>query len=305
MPSEFREPAWHRLGKVLDNPPTVQEAIAQAGLDWTVLEEPVYGIDNGNPTPIPGYKRLVRDRDRSTLGIVSSRYRPLQNIKAFEWFNFLLHEGDISLETAGSLRGGRRVWILAKINDSPKEVRPGDAVAPYLTLSNSHDGTLAVWFVFTPIRIVCANTLTLALRNREEEEKIGRAMRICHNSSLDSKMEQAKSAIDLSRRQFALAHEQYQALEGKLVSPSLLLQYVGKVFDTDNPIEMKAWAQIQRNFECGQGNRGQSLWDAMNAVTEYLDYQRGRSDDTRLDSSWFGEAARIRRKAHREALALL
>jgi phage/plasmid-like protein (TIGR03299 family) len=311
MPHEFdtgflvNEPAWHRLGKVLDNPPNTEQAIIEAGLDWMVLEEPIYRIEKEGIVQIDTHKSLIRDRDRQLLGVVSKGYHPLQNSQAFRWFDALLHEGDVTLEAAGSLKKGKRIWILAKIQMNPLEIQEGDAVQPYLLLHNSHDGSTAIWIQFTPIRVCCWNTLSWAAASRYEDEKNHKAFRIRHNSNIDEKLALAQQALDLARRTFDIAVDEYKAMALKPISSEVLELYIGNIFNSENPTEHKAFPLIQENFEAGRGNNGRTLWSAYNGFTEWLDHQRGKSDASRLESAWFGDSARLRIKAHREALALL
>ena len=145
------QPAWHHLGTVLDNAPTTEDAIVRAKLDWRVIEEPILQADGDKTAP---KKRLVRDRDRHQLGIVDRDYTPLQNDMAFRWFDPLLEKGRIQLDAAGSLQGGRHIWILAKVKNMEGKIGHEDWVRPYLLLHNSHDGSDAVWLQFTPIRVV-------------------------------------------------------------------------------------------------------------------------------------------------------
>jgi phage/plasmid-like protein (TIGR03299 family) len=299
------EPAWHRLGKVLDNPPTTEAAIKDAGLDWRVLEEPVYTLENNEPKEILGYKSLVRDRDRSILGVVTNHYNPLQNDEAFRWFDPLLHEGDVSLEAAGSLRGGKRIWVLAKVNTICLEVQDGDVVNPYLLLHNSHDGSTAVWLQFTVIRVVCWNTLSWASASRQKDEKTGKAFRIRHSGTLKENLGIAMEALDFTRQTFTHTVEEYRAMAKKSITKELFELYVGEVLGTETPTSTRAYPQIEANFLSGRGNLGKTLWDAYNGVTEWIDYQRGRSEATRLESAWFGESAAKRAKAHSVALELL
>ena len=299
------QPAWHGLGKVLDNPPSTQQAIIDADLDWQVLEQPVYRVQNGKPEVIPGYKSLVRDNDARVLGVVTDFYHPLQNREAFTWFDFLLHEGNVSLEAAGSLKNGKRIWILAKINNADADILDGDVVKPYLLLHNSHDGSTAVWIQFTPIRVVCWNTLSWAASSRHQDEKAQKAIRIRHSGSITEQLALAQNTLDLTRQMFTHTVCEYREMARKSITTELLEFYVGKVLETETPTSTRAWSQIAQNFESGRGNQGQSLWDAYNAITEWLDYQRGRSEATRLESAWFGDSACVRHKAHVEALALL
>jgi phage/plasmid-like protein (TIGR03299 family) len=300
-----QQPAWHQLGKVLDNPPTTEQAIIEAGLDWKVLEEPIYRIEKDGLVRIPTHKSLVRDRDRKLLGVVSNAYHPLQNSEAFKWFDILLHEGEVTLEAAGSLKRGKRIWILAKIHMNPVEIQAGDAIQPYLLLHNSHDGSTAIWIQFTPIRVVCWNTLSWAAASRYEDEKNRKAFRIRHNSNIEEKLALAQQALDLARQTFDTAIDDYKAMAFKPITKELFELYLANIFELETPRDNKAFPLIQENFEAGRGNQGKSLWDAYNGFTEWLDHQRGKSEVSRLESAWFGDSARLRIKAHREALALL
>ena len=300
-----KQGAWHGLGTVLDHPPSTAQAIVEAGLNWQVIEQPVYTQFEHGLSPVSTHKSLVRSSDRQLLGIVSNSYKPLQNHDAFSWFDFLLHDGDVSLESAGSLKNGKRIWVLAKINQSPTDVIKNDPVEPYLLLSNSHDGSTAVWIQFTPIRVVCQNTLSYALSNRQKDLSVGRAFRIRHQGNLQTKLNQAQNALDFARQQFAIATTEYQAMASVPLNQEDLDLYLSLVLNTDTPQSTRAYPQIVANFEQGRGNKGQTLWDAYNGVTEWLDHQRGSSDTSRLESAWFGNSAKTRVLAHQSALELL
>jgi len=254
---------------------------------------------------VPTHKALVRSTDYQQLGIVSHQYKPLQNLDAFNFFDFLLHDGDVSLEAAGSLKEGKRIWVLAKVNDLTQDVAKDDAVNPYLLLSNSHDGSLAVWIQFTPIRICCSNTLSYALSKRTEHQKIGRAFSIRHQGDIQAKLAQAKTALNFAQQQFSTTIEQYQLMANRQVSQFDLDLYLSEVLQTDTPQSTRAYPQIVANFEQGRGNNGSTLWDAYNGVTEWLDHQRGNSQNTRLNSAWFGSSAKTRILAHQKALELV
>lgn len=152
-----RETPWHGLGVKVASAQKSQEALRLAGLDWKVIQEPIY---TGNEEKIEGFKANVRDLDRKVLGVVTDRYKIIQNEEAFAFTDELLGEG-VRYETAGSLMGGRKVWLLAHL---PHEyIITGDRISPYLVFSNTHDGSGAVKVALTPIRVVCSNTLNLAL----------------------------------------------------------------------------------------------------------------------------------------------
>lgn len=298
-------PAWHKLGTVLNNPPTTEQAIIDAGLNWKVLKEPIYRKEEDNFQEVTTHKALIRDSDRKQLGIVSNLYNPLQNSDAFKWFDCLLHEGDVTLDAAGSLREGKRIWILSKINISPVEIQDGDAIEPYLLMHNSHDGTTAIWIQFTPVRVVCQNTLSWAAASRYEDEKNHKALHIRHNSNIEQKLNLAHQALDLARQTFNDSVNQYKLMANKSISTELFELYISNIFSIEDPTEHKAFSLIQENFEAGRGNSGKTVWDAYNGFTEFLDHQRGRSESSRLESAWFGDSSRLRIKAHNAALALL
>lgn len=178
-----REKPWHGLGVSVEQALSSKEALKLAGLDWKVLQEPIY-TDNG--IEIKGYKANVRDRDDTVLGVVTDRYKVVQNNEAFSFTDALLGEG-VRYETAGSLQDGRKVWMLARL---PREYMiSGERISPYLVFSNTHDGSGAVKVAITPIRVVCNNTLNLALDTAE------RTFSMIHTGDVGEKLEEAKSVL--------------------------------------------------------------------------------------------------------------
>ena len=152
-----REKPWHGLGTMVESAPSSIDALTLAGLDWSVVQKDVFTQDG---SPIPGFKVNLRDSDGAVLGIVSDRYRVVQNMDAFRFTDDLLGEG-VTYETAGALQGGRKVWMLARMPQ--RYFIAGDEIAPYLVVMNSHDGSSGIKVAMTPIRVVCQNTLNLAL----------------------------------------------------------------------------------------------------------------------------------------------
>ena len=152
-----RETPWHGLGRIVMDAPASREALELAGLNWQVESRNIY---SGTGAMIPGYRANVRSTDDAVLGVVSDRYRIVQNEEAFQFTDDLLGEG-VTYETAGSLQGGKKVWMLAKLPE--KYIIAGDEVTPYLVLFNSHDGSSGVKVAMTPVRVVCQNSLNLAL----------------------------------------------------------------------------------------------------------------------------------------------
>ena len=174
---------WHGLGTRVEEAPCAKEALALAGLDWRVIQKPVM---TGDGELIAGFKANVRDWDGRVLGVVTDRYKVVQNEDAFAFTDELLGEG-VSYETAGSLQGGRRTWILARLPQ--RYMISGDEVTPYLVFMNSHDGTGAIKAAMTPVRVVCQNTLNLALSTAK------RSWSTVHAGDIRGKLEDARNTL--------------------------------------------------------------------------------------------------------------
>ena len=184
-----RQVPWHGLGTMVQEAPTSEDALRMAELDWRVEQTPVF-TDAG--IEIPGYKANRRNTDGSILGIVSDRYRIVQNTEAFEFTDAIVGEtedGVVKYETAGSLCGGKRIWLLAKM---PTKKVLDDDVEPYMFFSNSHDGTGAIKVGMTPVRIVCANTLAIALNTAKRQWSTK------HVGDMQSKLEEAKLCLRMA-----------------------------------------------------------------------------------------------------------
>lgn len=306
-------PAWHRLGVVLENPPTVEEGIVAAGLNWEVSKEPIY---TGNQVKLESHVAITRSSDQKVLGVLGADYTPVQNLEAFQWFQPWLDSGDVTLESAGSLFGGKRIWVLGKVKIDPSEVVPGDEVESYILLSNSHDGSMAVRAGFTPVRVVCHNTLSAAHRRGDS-----RLLRVVHRGNVKDTLTKIQEVMDLHRKDFVASAEQYKILASRQINEEDFRAYVRKVFDTENRdfetlkaliVDTTDKRQMENKllplFEDGIGSdlpgvRG-TLWGAYNAVTEFLTHHRGRNLDNRFNALWFGESVKINQRALAEAVAL-
>lgn len=179
-----REKPWHGLGTVVEQAPDSQTALEISGLNWNVIQKNLMTTD-GN-SEIPGFKANIRDIDNSVLGIVTDRYKVVQNSEAFAFTDALLGEG-VSYETAGSLQGGRRTWILARLPH--QYIINGDEITPYMVFMNAHDGSGAIKVAMTPVRVVCSNTLNLALSTAK------RCWSCQHTGNINGKMEEAKNTL--------------------------------------------------------------------------------------------------------------
>jgi phage/plasmid-like protein (TIGR03299 family) len=300
------ETPWHGLGKILEHNPSIDEAIIQAGLNWDVNLHRVYAkVEGVELKDIPAFA-TIRSTDHAVLGVVGPTYRALQNRDAFKWFQPFIDANEAVLETAGSLRGGKRVWVLAKLNRDPMVIVGEDTVDKFILLSNSHDGTLAIRCGFSPVRVVCSNTLAMA--HDSESSKI---LRVRHTQKANLALEQIREIM--ADQSFEATADQYRALVRAGVVEKQLKQYINLVFkpviveggpmDTEDAKNeaKRLHERIIPLFETGRGNNmpgvAGTMWGAYNSITEYLTHERGRSNDIRLDSNWFGQAATLNQRA--------
>lgn len=209
-----REKPWHGLGTMVAEAPNSKDALRLAGLNWKVLQEPVY---TENEELIQGYKANVRDTDRKVLGVVTDRYKVIQNEEAFAFTDTLLGEG-VRYETAGSLQEGRRVWMLARM--PRKFIIGGERISPYMVFSNTHDGSGAVKTALTPIRVVCNNTLNLALRTAK------RSWSMIHTGDISGKIEEAKNTLLLADEYMTALGQEFENLRKIKLSEKQVLDYI-------------------------------------------------------------------------------
>ena len=295
---------WHGLGTQIpeDKKLSILEAIVAAKLDWRVELNDVF-IDNsdGCKTDIPDHYAVCRTSDNAFLGIVGPDYVPLQNEEALKWFQPFLDTEEATLETVGSLKGGRQVWALAKIRDGNMDVGEKDSVAHYILLSNSHDGSVAVHVGFTPIRVVCNNTLTMA-----HDSEASKLLRVRHTSNLHVNLELIREIMNVARKEFSATVEQYRNLHRHHIDTIGLEKYVRLVFSLPDKGGRDLIPNIIYLFENGRGSKeaGKTYWGAYNALTEYLNYFRGKTQDNTLSSLWFGDATHINRQALNVALEM-
>lgn len=227
-----REKPWHGLGTMVMEAPTSERALIAAGLDWKVRQEPLYVRDH---ELIRGYKANIRDSDEKVLGVVTDRYKVVQNDEAFAFTDSLLGEG-VRYETAGSLQDGRKVWLLARM---PQEyLIVGEQVSPYLVFQNSHDGMGAIKVAMTPIRVVCNNTLNLALSSAE------RIWSVKHVGELQQKMEEARDTLFRAEQYMSSLRKETELLQCKKLSERQVMDYIELLL----PIEEGEREQKQRNM---------------------------------------------------------
>ncbi len=305
------ETPWHGLGQALDEPATAKEAIQAAGLDWAVETVPVF-VNKGGLARIPDKMAIQRQDTKLVFNVMSNKYTPIQNMEAFNFFDGVVGAGEAIYHTAGSLFDGRKVWILAKLPGT-LEITKKDVLEKYILLTNSHDGTKAFTMAFTPIRVVCNNTLSVALGSLS-----GSTFKARHLPNVLNRVNEARELLGLAEAYFANLMEGVNRLVEKKFSESDMVTMVGEIYKLDPKKVMADQHFLVRHsaeatLSLYRGGQGTDLshvkgtaWAAFNAVTEYVDHHRpiGVQQKTegvavrekRLDYSWYGRNADLRQK---------
>lgn len=313
------EVPWHRLGAKVPAGINAEEMIRASGLDWTVVKKPV-----GRAQPAQRFVLVRKARGPAEvdleLGVVSGRYEPLQNTEAFRFFDPFIQQGVAFFETAGSLGDGGRVWVLARL-PGQIEVVPGDEVSRYLLLSNSHDGRGAVTIKFTPIRVVCQNTLILATKEGEKGHLVRHSKK-----AMPLRLGEVAQMAGLFQSTFDEAAASFRAMARVQMTAQRLEEYLEALFPRTDKQALSGdrpdrWGRVTEVFENPArngltGHARHSLWGAYNAVTYVEDYRstegktRPTADaaaalaDARLNRVWFGTGADLKLKALETGLKL-
>lgn len=309
----YGEPAWHGLGQGLDHAATAEEAIQQAHLDYTVEKFPLLATTNGRApmVRIPNQFATMRTDTWDVLGVVGDRYEVVQNKDAFAFFDQLVGEGEAIYHTAGALGLGERIWILAKMPDyivikgaNGKE----DAVEKYLLLTTGHDGQNQIKAKLTPVRVVCNNTLSMALRGTEQE------VTIIHSANVRDRLAEAHRILGLTNKLYSQVQAVFEKMSLKEVTNDQLLAYVNKLLPDNPDAENNTRRTNQREqiLDLAENGLGAELargtvWGAYNAVTEYADHvaTMNKTADQRLQYAWFGGGQDLKDDAFKLATTML
>lgn len=266
-----RETPWHGLGTKVMGAPGSREALTLAGLDWRVIQEPIY---TGAGETVEGYKANIRDTDRKTLGVVTDRYKVVQNYEAFAFTDSLLKEG-VRYETAGSLQGGKRIWLLAHM---PHEYMiSGERFSPYLLFSSTHDGSGAVKVALTPIRVVCQNTLNLALSTAK------RSWSMMHTGNIKGKIQEARETLLMADDYMDKLGQEFEALRKKKLTDEEVMGYIDILLPTEEgstPQQIKNMKRLQedmayRYFDAPDlQDVGKNAYRFINAVSDFATHSK-------------------------------
>lgn len=285
---------------------SVEETI-KAGLDWSVAKKPLAIASTEGDiagTMAEGVFGVFRTDRWQCLGAVGSDYECLQNRDIFEQFQPFLDAGQLSFESCGSLDEGRRVFVQARLCQEDTDIGGGDTIAPMLLIASSHDGSLATRVGFTPVRVVCQNTLSAAVSR-------GGLLKIRHTKSQTAALDAVMKTCDVARQEFAATCEQYKQLQRLPIDRKTLEAYVRRVLEVKDGEKMssrkaRSFDRIIRNALYGRGQSASELtaWSAYNGVTEWTTHSRQSDAKARQKSVWFGASAETNRKALGLALAI-
>jgi len=305
------EVPWHGLGTKVDGNLTPAQMLEAAGLNWNVYRKGLW-VDEVDHL-LTSHYALVRDTDDKILGVCGQDYQPTQNSDVFDFFEKFCKAGDMTMETAGSLCGGKRVWGLAKLNGGFM-LGGKDEVQGYILLDNPHIWGRSLQIMFTPIRVVCNNTLTAALRNNQNHEN---TFRMSHDRSFDDQIKKdAAEKVGLAMKALDVFKDQAEFLSKKRASDQKVVEFFARLVNAD------LYQSLEESSEDGTVSRADlgrttnrlldilhtqpgadlktsdgTWWGAFNAVTYYYDHVAGTDQDKRLTSAWFGSAAARKRQA--------
>lgn len=261
-----REMPWHKLGTNVEYALNSKEALRESGLNWNVVQKPIITNDN---IPVEGYVANVRSRDKKILGVVTDKYKVVQNHEAFAFTDSLLGNG-VKYETAGSLQEGKKVWLLARLEESYKVL--DDEVSPYLLFSNSHDGTGCVKICLTPIRVVCNNTLNLALSQAK------RIWSATHTGNIKNRLEEARKTLLLAEDYMINLSSEAEELNKIFIPDYRITEYIDMLIpmpDNATNIQIKNVNRLKddikiRYFDAPDLQHvNKNAWRFLNAISDF------------------------------------
>lgn len=281
-----REAPWHGLGRRVEEAVDSKQALELAGLDWKVLQAPIVTIGG---IELQGFKANLRDYDNKVLGVVTDRYKVVQNEEAFAFTDDLLGEG-VTYETAGSLQDGKRTWILAKLPQ--KYIISGDEITPYMVFMNSHDGTGAIKVAMTPIRVVCQNTLNLAMSQAK------RCWATNHVGDISGKMDDARRSLLFANQYMGELGKGIDKLQQIKISDKQVMEYIDTMF----PIGEQVTAVQKKNIMKLRDSMQKCYFDApdlqdvgkngyrfINAVSDFVTHTKPLRETANYRENLFGK----------------
>ena len=324
----YNKPAWHRLGVVIDGTLSAREAFRVANADFHVAGRPVFDADM---QPIPGYQAITRMDTGRTLSVMTETYTPIQNESLIRIAE-ALHE-DINMDAVCVLSDGKKVTFTARIRGAEGDVVPGDPVQQYLIGCTSHDGSIPFQLLFSPIRVVCQNTLSAALGMAGSQHRGNINIRIKHTKNADDLIQRLPELVDLKRHQFLGGLDELKQMAATPCSTLQFHQYIKHIYadqlqGTVNDVrgekstarpkmieDLAAWPSLLRKYEgeaigADLNGANHTAWGAYQAVTEYISHESGRTRNQdeaarkRFESVYWGRESDRISSAHMAALAI-
>lgn len=296
---------WHGLGSVMEEGKSIDQWRVAAGLEWDAIKRKVQFTDNNGVLRTGDSNILFRSDTQAELGIVSDDYQVMQPAQVMEFYRDLTEEHGFTLETAGSLHGGKRIWALARTG-SDFFVGPNDRVNGYLLLATSFDKSLATRVMFTNVRVVCQNTLGMAYGGKD-------FISVPHSTIFNER--QVKIDLGIYADASEATRLNFQKLANTNISKEDAVSFIMELMAPEVKADGVSTRKLNQVNEIAQlfngngmgstleGSAG-TLWGALNAITEYVDHHAGRGQMTRLNSAWFGQGAELKSKAFAKALSL-
>lgn len=292
------EKAWHGLGQYVSEAMTSEEAIKLGGLDYTVEKRPLYAPGwEGTMVEAEGHFANVRTDNNDILGVVKGRYRIVQNKDAFGFFDSIIDKGEAIFETAGALGKGERIFVTAKL---PEDMLvKGEAVEKYIMLTNSHDGSTTIIAGFTPIRVVCNNTLTAALKNLDNRVSIS------HTASAESRLREASRVMGIASRYMDEVNLAFEAMTNKKLSDLEMKYFIETILKNDRGEEkadieastrMKNLVDQVYSFTITHPTQTteaayRTLWGAYNGISGYYNFLKDyKTADQKMKDMNYGYA---------------
>jgi len=300
------EMPWHGLGFPVEGDLTPNQMMKAARLDWTVDKHPLTLKIKGKKIDT-GHSALIRSSDQKLFDVIPNDWNTVQNQVAFDFFKEYSEAGDMDMETAGALKGGRLVWALARIKESFSLFRGKDKVDSYLLFTDPHIYGWSTSVSFTAIRVVCRNTLNLSLNNSKGDKIV----RVSHRKEFDS--EEVKTTLGISKEKLAKYKEAATFLASKKSKKEDIVEYFKRIFPVLTSKEEGSKKELSKGAKAcleivdtqpGAEFANGTWWNNYNAVSYHLDHSAGRSVDSRLTSAWYGQGRKLKVKALETAVEM-
>lgn len=294
----YGDKPWHGLGTEVSHALTAQEAIEAAHLNWIVEKREIYFKEGDTFIEAKDFA-TVRDDTLKCFGIVGKNYRPIQNHEAFDFMDTLVATAEAKYHTAGALGHGETIWLLAKLEGMQTEVLPEDKIDQYLLLVNQHDGRGSLKVMFTPVRVVCQNTLNQA--TREAEVKVS----VAHRGNIKAKIAEAQRILNISVNYFEKIGKVFKRFAQRELTQEEKILYFSELFGGTSKQAQRTREKLMI-LETKEPEPG-TLWSAYNAVTAFVDHHRidYEKQPERYMKAQFNSALEIKTKAYKKALQLI